>query len=58
MENRDKLFREAISMIIAITPQKESILYHNIYSLKLSDNYVFNSKNDIVGLANFLNNCE
>lgn len=58
MENRDKLFREAISMIIAITPQKESILYHNIYSLKLSDNYLFNSKNDIIGLANFLNTFE
>lgn len=58
MRNRDKLFKDAISMVTSITPQKKSILYHNIYSLKLSDNYLFNSKNDIIELANFLNTFE
>ncbi len=58
MTNRDQLYEEAISLIKSSTPQKESILYHNIYSLKVSGGYPFSSKKDVQGLVNFLNSYE
>jgi hypothetical protein len=58
MKKREILYKEAISMIEMSTPQKLSILYHNIFSLQLSGNYVFSSKKDIMELVNFLNSYE
>lgn len=55
MTKRDKLYQDAISLIDAKNPQKESILYHNIYSLKMNGVYPFSSKKDVEGLVNFLN---
>lgn len=55
MDNRDLLYKEAIARIKTNTPQKESILYHNIYSLKMSGNYLYSSEEDVSNLVNFLN---
>lgn len=55
MKKRDQLYNEAILMIESSTPQKESILYHNIYSLQVSGGYPFSSKKDVHDLVNFLN---
>jgi len=55
MTKRDKLYEDAISMMESTNPQKESILYHNIYSLKMNGVYPFSSKKDVEGLVNFLN---
>jgi len=58
MELRKQLYEEAKSLIKESNPQKESILYHNIYTLKVSGFYPFSTKQDILGLVNFLNNIE
>lgn len=58
MTKRDKLYEEAVSMMESTTPHKESILYHNIYSLKMNGVYPFSSKKDVEGLVNFLNSYE
>lgn len=55
MEQRDRLYNEAIEMIENATPQKQSILYHNIYSLKVSGSYPFSTKKDVCELVNFIN---
>lgn len=55
MKNRDQLYEEAIEMIEDANPHKESILYHNIYSLKVNGGYPFSSKKDVEDLVNFLN---
>lgn len=55
MTQREQYYNEAKLMIKESTPQKESILYHNIFSLKISGFYPFSSKKDILGLVNFLN---
>lgn len=55
MKQRDQLYNEAIAMIEEATPKKESILYHNIYSLKVNGGYPFSSKKDVYELVNFLN---
>lgn len=55
MEKRKALYEEALLMIKESTPQKESILYHNIFSLKVNGFYPFSSKQDVLGLVNFLN---
>ncbi len=58
MKQRDRLYQEAIAKIEDNTPHKESILYHNIYSLKVSGGYPFSSKKDVLELVNFLNSCD
>lgn len=58
MNDRDILYREAISKIEFTNPQKESILYHNIYSLQMSGNYLFSSKEEILDLVKFLNSID
>ena len=58
MEKRKALYEEALLMIKESTPQKQSILYHNIFSLKLSDFYPFSSEQDILELVSFLNNID
>ena len=58
MTKRDQLYKEALKIIEPATPDKESILYHHIYSLKLSGNYLFSSKKDVMELVNFLNSCD
>ncbi len=58
MKQRDQLYEEAIAMIEDATPQKESILYHNIYSLKVNGGYPFSSQKDVLELVNFLNSCD
>lgn len=55
MKKRDKLYEEAIAKIESSNPQKESILYHNIYSLQVHGGYPFSSENDVNELVNFLN---
>jgi hypothetical protein len=55
MTKRDRLYEDAISLIDSSNPQKQSILYHNIYSLKVNGGYPFSSKKDVEGLVNFLN---
>lgn len=58
MKQRDQLYEEAIAMIEDATPQKESILYHNICSLQVNGGYPFSSKKDVLELVNFLNACD
>ncbi|WP_319231425.1 hypothetical protein [Draconibacterium orientale] len=58
MKYRDQLYQEAIAMIEDATPHKESILYHNIYSLQTTGGYPFSSKKDVHELVNFLNSCD
>jgi hypothetical protein len=58
MKQRDLLYNEAVTLIEKKTPQKESILYHNIYSLKMSGSYPFSSKKEVQELVNFLNSCD
>ena len=58
MKYRDQLYQEAIAMIEDATPQKESILYHNIYYLQTKGGYPFYSKKDVHELVNFLNSCD
>ncbi len=58
MKNRKELFEEAKSLIVESNPHKESILYHNIFSLKVNGFYPFSSKQDVMGLVNFLNNID
>ncbi len=55
MEQRDRLYKEAMAMIKVATPHKKSILYHNIYSLKVDGGYPFSSQNDVIELVDFLN---
>ena len=55
MEKRDQLFKQAVLQIKSTTPQKESILYHNIYSLRVNGGYPFSSQKDVEGLVKFLN---
>lgn len=55
MTKRDRLYEEAKLLLASSNPQKESILYHNIYSLKMNGVYPFSSKKDVEGLVNFLN---
>lgn len=58
MKNRKKLYEEAVAMIENTTPHKESLLYHNIYSLQVNGGYPFSSRKDIYELVNFLNSCD
>ena len=58
MKQRDQLYEEAIAMIEDATPHKESILYHNIYSLQVDGGYPFSSEKDVKELVNFLNSCD
>ncbi|MCY1721295.1 hypothetical protein OU798_13130 [Prolixibacteraceae bacterium Z1-6] len=55
MTKRDRLYNKAISLIESSTPHKESILYHNIYSLKVDGGYPFSSEKEVRELVNFLN---
>ena len=57
MEHQNELFQEANELLTTPTPLKTSILYHNIYSLKMSDSYLFSSREDVIELVNFLNAC-
>ncbi len=54
-KNRDRLFAEAKSMIKAPDKQKESILYHHIFSLKMNESYVLETQEDVDDLVRFLN---
>jgi len=58
MELRKQLYEEAKSLIKDSTPQKESILFHNIYTLKVSGFYPFSSEKDVLELVSFLNSIE
>lgn len=55
MTKRQKLYEEAVSMIESSTPQKESILYHNIHSLKVNGGYPFSTEKEVKELVKFLN---
>lgn len=58
MTKRDQLYQDAISLIRTWTPAKQSILYHNIYSLKVNGGYPFSSEKEVLELVNFLNSYE
>jgi len=58
MKYRNQLYAEAKSMIKNWTPQKESILFHNIYTLNVGGFYPFSSKQDVLDLVEFLNSYE
>ncbi len=58
MTKRDRLYHDAISLIESSTPDKISLLYHNIYSLKVNGGYPFSSEKDVIELVNFLNSYE
>lgn len=55
MKDRKKLYEEAVAMIENTTPHKESLLYHNIYSLQVNGGYPFSSRQDVADLVTFLN---
>ncbi len=55
MKDRKQLFEEAMALMDDATPQKESILYHNIYSLQVNGGYPFSSRKEVRELVNFLN---
>jgi len=55
MTDRKQLFEEAMEWMKNATPQKESILYHNIHSLQVNGGYPFSSRKEVRELVNFLN---
>lgn len=55
MTQRDRLYKKASAMIEDSSPQKESILYHNIYSLQVNGGYPFSCDEDVKELVDFLN---
>jgi|GEM_PF-7084051 hypothetical protein len=58
-KQRDNIYTEALYELTSPNAQKVSLLFHHIYSLKLGDEYLINSEEDIKGLVDFLNvdNC-
>lgn len=55
MKDRNQLYEEAMALMKNATPQKKSILYHNIYSLQVNGGYPFSSRKEVVELVHFLN---
>jgi len=55
MKNRELLYKEAVTLIENSTPLKESILYHNIYTVNVNGVYPFSTREDVLGLVKFLN---
>lgn len=58
MSKRDQLFNELIAQIEIPSPLKTSLLFHHVYSLKLGDDFVFDSKEDLSELVQSLNTGE
>ena len=58
MNDRNQLFEEAMALMKNATPQKESILYHNIHSLQVNGGYPFSSRQEVRELVKFLNACD
>ncbi|MGD9929346.1 MAG: hypothetical protein AB7U05_04965 [Mangrovibacterium sp.] len=54
-ERRDNLYTEALLGLKLPTQQKIALLFHHIYSLKLGDEYLINSEEDMKRLVDFLN---
>ncbi|WP_155523337.1 hypothetical protein [Maribellus luteus] len=55
MKKREQLYEEALALIENTSPLKESILYHNIYTVKMNGVYPFSTREDVIGLVKFLN---
>ncbi len=55
MDKQKELFRRAKSMMQSSNPVIESILYHNICFLKMSDKYIYDTREGVEELVNFLN---
>lgn len=55
MLKRDHLFSELIMQIEVPSPLKTSLLFHHVYSLKLGDDFVFDTKEDLSELVQSLN---
>ena len=52
---RDKLFRALREKIKSTDQQAITTLYHHIYSMKLGDDYIFNTENELEGIIAYLN---
>lgn len=52
---RDNLYTEALLELNRPTQQKIALLFHHIYSLKLGDEYLINSEEEMKCLVDFLN---
>ena len=52
---RDNLCTKALHELTQPTQQKVTLLFHHIYSLKLGDEYLINSEEEIKNLVGFLN---
>lgn len=58
MCKRDELYKELITQIEVPSPLKTTLLFHHIYSLKLGDHFVFDTKEDLSELVKSLNSDE
>lgn len=58
MSERDQLFNELIMEIEIPSPLKTSLLFHHVYSLKLGDDFIFDTKEDLSELVQSLNAVE
>ena len=55
MCKRDELYNELIMQIKVPSPLKMSLLFHHVYSLKLGDDFIFDTLEDLSELVNSLN---
>ncbi|MGQ8338130.1 hypothetical protein ACUNWD_16380 [Sunxiuqinia sp. A32] len=54
MKNRNNLYSQAKALLRIPNPEKISMLYHNIFLLKLSNDYLYNTEEEIIELVDFL----
>lgn len=47
-----------MTLIKSVDPFKKSILYYNIFSLKMSDKFLYSTKEDVLELVDFLNSID
>lgn len=52
---RDKLFHALREKIESADKLAITTLYHHIYSMKLGDDYIFNTENELEGIIAYLN---
>lgn len=58
MKTRDDLYNSVLPQLQNPSPFKISLLFHHVYSLKLSNHFVFNSEEELNDLILFLNAVE
>ena len=54
-KQRDNLFQVSKKLLNHPSKQSMTTLYHHIYSMKLTDEYIFKNEADLRPLINYLN---